>query len=230
MVEVAKQSAKTLKCGFNLRHHPGVRQIKKWCDAGIIGELTFLRCRYGMCGRIGYEKDWRGNKAMSGGGELLDQGVHILDLFRWFAGDFPEVTGFTATNYWNIAPLEDNAFALLRSNNKQIASLHVSWCQWRNLFSFEIFGKDGYVAVEGLGGSYGVERAILGRKSFTEPFKEEIIDFRGDDYSWRDEWREFVTAITEGREPLGSGLDGLEALKLVHAIYKSNQKSSMVTL
>jgi predicted dehydrogenase len=225
MLDASTKTGVILKCGFNLRHHPAIVQVKEWFDQGALGELSFLRCRYGTCGRLSYEKDWRGNSNLAGGGELLDQGIHVLDLFRWFGGIFSEVTGFIATNYRAVAPLEDNAFALLRTPNGQIAALHVSWTQWRNLFSFEVFGKDGYALAEGLGGSYGPEKAILGKRSFTKPFTEEIIDFRGEDPSWREEWRELVNAIKENREPLGSGLDGLEALKLVEAIYKSNRKT-----
>jgi predicted dehydrogenase len=219
-----------IKTGFTLRHHPGIQQTRKWFDSGLIGELMFLRCRYGMCGRPGYDREWRARGELSGGGELMDQGVHVLDLFRWFAGDFVQAVGFTSAAFWDVAPLEDNAFGLLRTREGQIASMHVSWTQWKNLFAFEIFGKDGYISVEGLGGSYGVERAALGRRSFADPFKEECIEFRGEDTSWREEWREFVAAIRENREPLGNGSDGLESLKLAYAIYESARESRVVSL
>jgi len=230
IVDTAREEGVKLKCGFTLRHHPGIQQAREWFYGGSIGKLIFLRCRYGMCGRPGYEKEWRARVEFSGGGELIDQGVHILDLFRWFAGDFVKAVGFTSTAFWDIAPLEDNAFGLLRTKEGQIASLHVSWTQWKNLFSFEIFGKEGYIMVEGLGGSYGLEHAILGRRSFVEPFKEESIEFRGEDRCWQDEWKEFTTAIRENREPLGNGLDGLESLKLAYALYESARKSCVVSL
>jgi predicted dehydrogenase len=167
---------------------------------------------------------------LSGGGELMDQGIHVLDLFRWFAGDFIQAVAFTSTSFWDTAPLEENAFALLRTRKGQIASLHVSWTQWRNLFSFEIFGRDGYITVEGLGGSYGLESAALGRRSFTDPFSEEIVEFRGEDKSWNQEWKEFVSAIKENREPLGNGLDGLESQKLVHQLYESARNNRVISL
>ncbi len=230
MVDTAQSQNVILKCGFNLRHHPAIQLAKKWCQEGRIGELSFLRCRYGTCGRLGYEKDWRCDPNLSGGGELLDQGIHVVDLFRMFGANVYEVTGFIATQYWPIAPIEDNAFALLRTKQGVITSLHVSWTHWRNLFSFEVFGKDGYVQVEGLGGSYGVEKAILGKRSFTEPFREEIVDFRGEDASWSEEWRELVSAVNHNREPQGNGIDGLEALRLVYAIYESNQKKHAITV
>ena len=230
IVDAARENEVILKCGFTLRHHQGVQQAREWFDKGLIGELIFLRCRYGMCGRPGYGEEWRAKIELSGGGELIDQGIHVLDLFRWFAGDFTQAVAFTNTAFWGIAPLEDNAFALLKTRNGQIASLHVSWTQWRNLFSFEAYGKEGYITVDGLGGSYGLERATLGRRSFTEPFREETIEFRGEDRSWYEEWKEFATAIKENREPLGNGSDGLESQKLACHLYESARNNRVVSL
>ena len=123
------------KCGFNHRHFPGITQAKQWCDDGLIGPITHMRCRHGIGGRQDYERDWRARPAVSGGGELMDQGSHALDLFRWFMGEFHEVYAALTTSFWEIAPLEDNAFGLLRQEGGQVASLHASWTQWKNLFS-----------------------------------------------------------------------------------------------
>lgn len=230
MLAAAQANNVILKCGFNHRHHPGIQKAREWFDEGIIGELNFIRCRYGICGRPDYEKEWRANSEMIGGGQLMEQGIHAVDLFRWFLGEITEVTGFTANRFWDIAPLEDNAFALFRTEKGQVASLHSSLTQWINLFSFELFGQDGYIVVEGLGGSYGVEKVTLGKRAFLEPFKEETTEFRGGDQSWREEWKEFVTAIEEKREPLGSGYDGLEALRLVYAVYESDRSGRVVRM
>ena len=230
MVQVAEETGLRLKCGFNLRHHPGIAQARGWFEQGAIGETTFIRCRYGIGGRTGYERGWRADPEMSGGGQLMDQGIHILDLCRWFLGDFAEVFGLLSTAFWGIAPLEDNVFALLRAPNSQVAFVHASWTQWKPLFSLEIFGREGYIIVEGLGGAYGTERAALGRRDFAAPFQERVIEFRGEDCSWRAEWEEFVAAVAEGREPLGSGRDGLEGLRIVHAIYEAAASHRLVTL
>jgi predicted dehydrogenase len=227
MVRVAREAGVSLKCGFNLRHHPAVRQVRQWFEAGDIGEIDWIRCRYGIGGRPGYDREWRAKAEISGGGQLMDQGIHALDLFRWFLGDFAEVFSFVATRFWDVAPVEDNAFALLRTARGQVAFLHASWTQWRPLFSFEVFGHDGYVMVEGLEGAYGSERAILGRRDFAAPFAEEVVEFRGKDRSWEEEWKEFVTAVRESREPLGNGQDGLESLRLVYAAYAASQNGSV---
>ena len=228
MLAVARESGAILKCGFNHRHHPGIQQARQWFDSGAIGEPMFIRCRYGIGGRPGYEKEWRADPQIVGGGQLMEQGIHAVDLSRWFLGDFAQVFAFTANHFWMTAPLEDNAFALYRTARGAVASIHSSLTQWRNLFSFELFGRDGYIAVEGLGGGYATERAALGKRDFTAPFAEEVVEFRGEDRSWREEWKEFVAAIKDGREPLGSGLDGLVALTLVYAAYQS-AATNMVT-
>ncbi len=221
MVAAPRQNGAILKCGFNHRHHPGLRQAHEWVSEGRIGEVTHAVGRYGIGGRPGYDREWRGRPEVGGGGQLMDQGMHLLDLFRWFMGEFEAAFGVLTTGYWPVEPLEDNVFAILTTKAGGAASLHASWTRWRNLFSLEVFGRDGYTVVEGLGGSYGTERAILGKRALLEPFREEVVEYRGKDTSWSAEWAEFVAAAREGREPLGNGEDGLAAQRTADAIYRS---------
>jgi len=230
LVEAARVNKVKLKTGFNHRHHAAIWKARELFDQGAIDQIYFIRCRYGHGGRPGYDREWRANPEISGGGELLDQGIHALDLFRWFLGDFKEVVGFTATSFWN-TPVEDNAFALIRTAEGRVASLHASWTQWKNLFSFEILGRAGYLIVEGLGGSYGLERLIWGRRLPQSGAPEEkCFEFPGPDASWEEEWQEFVTAIRQDREPLGNGYDGWQALRLAYAIYESAATGRIVKL
>lgn len=230
MVRVAQQRGVVLKCGFNLRHHPGIQRLKGWMTEDRIGEVMFIRCRYGLGGRPDYEEEWRARAEVSGGGELMDQGVHALDLCRWFLPDVNEGFAYLSTGYWNIAPLEDNAFVLLRTPTGRVASIHVSWTQWKPIFSFELFGREGYALIEGLGGVYGTMKATLGRRSWSGPFAEEVLEFHGEDLLWQAEWREFIAAVTEGREPVGSGRDGLRASLLVERLYQAASTGGKVTL
>ncbi|HET9002155.1 MAG TPA: Gfo/Idh/MocA family oxidoreductase [bacterium] len=228
-----------LKVGFNHRHHAAVAGAHEALRRGDLGEPFFIRCRYGHGGRPGYEREWRTVPEIAGGGELLDQGIHALDLFRWFLGDFVEGVGFAPTYFWRSEgdrltrrdTVEDNAFGLFRTATAQVATLHVSWTQWKNLFSFEIFGRDGYAIVDGLGGSYGAERLTLGRRlPASGPPEEQRAEFSGPDTSWEQEWQEFLAAIHEERQPLGSAHDAHEALKMVHAIYESQRTGALVRL
>ena len=163
MVKAAGEKGVILKTGFNHRFHPAIWKAHEMVAAGEIGPIYYLRCIYGHGGRPGYEKEWRASKDICGGGELLDQGVHVVDLFRWFLGDFEEAVGYTQTCYWPME-VEDNAFAIFRTIGGQTAMMHTSWTQWKNRFTFEVFGEAGYLIVEGLGGSYGVEKLIIGKR------------------------------------------------------------------
>ena len=146
--------------GFNHRYHRSLRKAKELVSSGALGELMFIRGRYGHGGRVGYEKEWRADPAISGGGELIDQGPHLIDLSRWFLGEFTEVQGWAETYFWKM-PVDDNGFMLLKTKHNQTAFLHVSCTEWKNLFSMEIYGRDGKLDLNGLGGSYGVERDYL---------------------------------------------------------------------
>lgn len=230
MVKAAEANHVKLKCGFNHRYHPAIHKAKELFDQGRIGQPSSIRCRYGIGGRPGYEKEWRANPEVVGGGQLMEQGIHALDLSRWFLGEFREVAALTANYFWKTEPLEDNAFVFLRTEDGRIASIHSSLTQWKNMFSFEIFGSEGYIYVEGLGGSYGTEHLAFGRREFLKPFAEEVVEFRGEDCSWYEEWKEFVACIEENREPSGSGYDGLVAMRLVNAAYESARKHCFVTL
>lgn len=226
-VEAAQAARVYLKGGFNHRYHPAIRRAYELHTEGAIGEIILLRCRYGHGARPGYENEWRGNPELAGGGELLDQGIHAIDLFRMFAGDFSEVFGWTSTRVWNIAPLEDNAMALLKNRAGVMASVHASWTQWKNLFSFEIFGRDGYLVIEGLGGSYGVERLKVGRRRpQSGPPDESEFEFTGPDLSWNAEWDDFMSSVISGRT--GGGEDSIAAMQLIDAIYVSMRENRPV--
>ena len=219
-----------LKTGFNHRFHPHLWKAKEIVDKGGIGRVIIIRARYGHGGRPGMEKEWRSSKDLCGGGELLDQGVHVIDLIRWFGGDILEATGKVETLFWPIE-VEDNAFAILKTDRGITASFHVSWTNWRNVFSFEVFGTDGYLKTEGLGGNYGPETLEFGRRKKEGGRPDiETFDFQAKDVSWKKEWMEFKSAILENREPIGSGLDGLKANEVVEALHESNVRNGTIRL
>ena len=128
----------TVKVGFNHRFHPALRKAKQIFDGGELGPLMYIRGRYGHGGRVGYDREWRADPAISGGGEMLDQGVHLIDLARWFAGDFVEVRAMWARSS-GICPWRTTALPLLKTAAGQVAWLHASCTEWKNLFCFEIF-------------------------------------------------------------------------------------------
>jgi predicted dehydrogenase len=230
MLNMARQKELVLKTGFNHRFHPALWKAKELADSKQIGTIFNIRARYGHGGRPGMEKEWRASKDLCGGGELLDQGVHIIDLIRWFGGEVNEVYGSAQTKFWPLN-VEDNAFAILKTKNNVTASFHVSWTNWKNIFSFEIFGTDGYLRIEGLGGSYGPETLEMGIRN-PQGGKPDITTFEFDpeDISWKSEWKEFKSAIEEKREPIGSGIDGLRANQVIEAIYESSQSKKAINI
>jgi len=230
MVKAADRAGRVLKCGFNHRHHPAVLEAHARFTRGDIGRIISARCRYGICGRPSHEQEWRANPKFAAGGQFMEQGSHGIDLFRWFMGDLVEVSCMTSVGFFRGQTLDDNGMAVFRSADGGLATLHSSLTQWKNLFSLELMGADGYLLIEGLGGAYGNERLYVGKRDYDAPFSDLVIEYRGADTSWRSEWKEFKAAINEGRAPIGDGHDGLEAMRLALAAYYSEQTKTIVSV
>lgn len=231
IIAAVRASGRVFKCGFNHRFHPAIMEMKRLADGGDLGRPMFGRCRYGLIGRPGFEQEWRADPKRAAGGQLAEQGIHGIDLFRWFLGEIVDVSCMTATHYFTAQSLEDNGMATFRTALGATASLHSSMTQWKNLFSFEIFGEDAYAIAQGLGSSYGTETLTWGRRDFDAPFSDTTIEYRGGDSSWAAEWRDFTHAVREGRQPsIGTAEDGLQALRVALACYESNQSRRFVGL
>jgi predicted dehydrogenase len=221
-IEAAFKAGVHVRVGFNHRYHPALQKTRQLIDQGETGELMFIRGRYGHGGRLGYEKEWRADPRLSGGGELLDQGVHLIDLSRWFLGDFSQVSGAAHTYYWDM-PVDDNGFLMLETANHQTAFLHVSCTEWKNLFSFEIYGKKAKIHIEGLGGSYGIERLTF-YKMLPQmgPPESTVWEYPGPDTSWDLEFADFLEDIHLKRAPASGLQDARAALKIIEKIYKES--------
>lgn len=218
----AAQTGVKVRLGYNHRFHPALRKARELFESGVLGPMMFLRGRYGHGGRKGYECEWRADPSLSGGGELIDQGVHLIDLAGWFLGDFPTVTGHADTCFWNM-PVDDNAFLSLRTASGQTAWLHVSCTEWKNMFSLELYGRDAKVSVDGLGGSYGPERCTYYRM-LPQMGPPEITawDYPGGDDSWALELAAFAEDISLGRAPSPGLTEAIRTLEIVEAIYRSS--------
>jgi predicted dehydrogenase len=215
----ALANGRLVRVGFNHRYHPALREARKLIDAGGVGELMFVRGRYGHGGRPGYEREWRADPARSGGGELIDQGVHLIDLARWLLGPFERIDGSAHTYFWSM-PVDDNAFMRLTTAGGRTAFLHASSTEWKNLFSLEIYGRTGKLHVEGLGGSYGVERLAYYRmRPEMGPPDTTIWEYPYPDRSWSHEFADFLDDVALRRQP-DPGLEAARAaLEVVEAIY-----------
>lgn len=222
VLETARRTGGLVRVGFNHRYHPSFIRARELFREGALGPMMFIRAAYGHGGRIGYEKEWRMQPEISGGGELIDQGVHLIDLSRCFLGDFTEVTGRAETLFWK-APADDNAFMLLRTENHQTAFLHVSCTEWKNSFSFEIYGRSAKLHITGLGGSYGIEKLAFYRMlPEMGPPETTIWEYPRGDASWNIEFAEFLEDIRLQRTPDAGLTDALAALRVVESIYQQS--------
>ena len=232
LVRLARKRGLVYQAGFNYRFHPAMERAKSLLVEGAIGRLLHGSARHGHGGRLDLEKEWRAQPEIAGGGELLDQGVHLIDLIRWFSGD--DVTGVQAalrTDFWPISPLEDHALCWLDLRGSARFSLEVSLTQWKNLFNFELVGERGAIIIEGLGGSYGSERLTLVRRpiQFGVP-SIEAETFSNPQHCWLAQWEEMERAIRCGEEPSGSAADSLACLRVIEAARLSSAERKMVTL
>ncbi len=222
VMKAAERRGVKVRVGFNHRYHRSFRKARELFESGALGELMFLRARYGHGGRLGYDKEWRAKPEISGGGELIDQGPHLIDLSRWFLGEFHEVQGFAHTYFWNM-PVDDNGFLLLRTRNQQVAFLHVSCTEWKNIFSMEIYGRQAKLEISGLGGSYGLEKLTYYKMlPGMGPPETTSWEYPMGDDSWEVEMEEFYEDIRLDRSPAASLEDASAALKIIERIYQES--------
>jgi len=217
--------------GFNHRYHAAVCEAKAIVDSGRLGKVMWMRGIYGKAGGPGYDMNWRNNREMSGGGILIDQGIHMVDLMRFFAGEYDEIRSFVGRAYWRV-DVEDNVFALLRnSETGQTAMIHSSATQWRHKFLLEIYLERGYLEIEGILSStktYGRESLKIARCMFDEngyplPNPRETVTYYDSDNSWADEVGNFVRSITDDKPVYSGGIgDAIKTMTLVQSIYSAD--------
>jgi len=221
-----------VKFGFNHRYHEAIVEAKAIVDKGRFGKTLWMRGIYGKAGGPGYDNNWRNNRDLSGGGILIDQGIHMLDLFRYFCGEFNEVKSFVGCSYWPVG-VEDNVFAILRNSaTGQTAMIHSSATQWRHKFLLEIYMEKGYLEIDGILSStrtYGRETLKIARCIFDEnkyplPNPQETLTFYDSDNSWVEEINEFVNCIINDKPISNGGVDdAVETMNLVHRIYSDDK-------
>ncbi|MBE9585357.1 Gfo/Idh/MocA family oxidoreductase [Mucilaginibacter sp. JRF] len=225
--EVEQRSGKTLMYGFNHRHHDSVLHMKRLIDSGEYGKVLWLRGRYGKSVTKDYFNQWRAKKELSGGGILMDQGIHMLDLFLFLSGDYDVVKAEVSNLYWHM-DVEDNAFVILKdSKTGKVASLHSTMSQWRHLFSLEIFLEKGYMVLNGLitsSMSYGEETLSVAKNRSTAPaatWKDEVVTKYVNNNSWRYEMDHFFDAI-DNNQPIvyGNSDDALKLMTIIDKVYE----------
>ena len=223
IVKAYKKHPVVVKVGYNHRFHPSIIMAKKLIDSKTYGQILFIRGRYGHGGRLRYEKEWRFDPEIAGGGELLDQGSHLIDLVNYFAGPMRNCIGYIGNLFWK-SSLEDTSFFILKNNKGQIAHLSATAVEWKNIFVFEIILERIKIQINGLGRSYGRETLTLYkmRPEMGPPVVKEF-DFDQEDNTWRQENREFFLKIKRDDISDKSIKDAKFVLETIEKIYKNNQ-------
>jgi predicted dehydrogenase len=233
MTEIAavhESTDRLLMYGFNHRRHPAVMKMKELVDDGSMGRILWMRGRYGKSVDGDYLQGWRANKELAGGGILLDQGIHMLDLFLHIGGQvFDEVQAMVSSLYWKTEGIEDNVFAIMRNRDSGMcAQLHSTMTQWRHLFSLEVFCERGYMVLNGLktgSGTYGEEVLTVARNRTRAPAatwqEEERFEYAVDN-SWDQEAREFLEALRQSsKQNHGTVVDAIQVMTLIDTIYRN---------
>lgn len=234
MKSASQKTDKVLKFGFNHRYHNSIIEAKALIDSGLIGDLVCARGVYGKAGNLNFGQEWRNDTSLSGGGILLDQGIHMVDLLGYFMGEFVEIQSAVDHLVWTEMTTEDSAFAILKTEHGQVASLHSSALQWKHKFDLDLICTNGYIALNGIltaTQSYGEETMSYYRKDLNlktgklgRPM-EHTLCFDSDD-SWELELEEFYDVIAKGRKLQQGTVDqAVQVMDLIEKIYKHGQEN-----
>jgi 1,5-anhydro-D-fructose reductase (1,5-anhydro-D-mannitol-forming) len=223
-----RSSGLALMYGFNHRHHESIKKIKTLVYSKEMGEILWMRGRYGKEVDEDFFKGWRAKREFAGGGIMLDQGIHMLDLMIYLSGGFDEVQSMVSNLYWKADGVEDNVFVNLRSKKTGIcASIHSTMTQWRYIFSLEVFLEGGSVILNGLktsSGAYGDEQLTVKRNkshSASTTYESEVQEIYDRDTSWTSEVLHFLDAVEEGKPiELGNSNDALNVMRIIDKIYR----------
>lgn len=233
IIEAEKKSKRILIYGFNHREHGAAKKIHELVNSGQYGKVLWMRGRYGKSVDENYFSTWRAKPEMAGGGILIDQGIHMVDLFLHIGGNFDEIHAFVSSLYWNLPGIEDNVFAIMRNSQTGMsASLHSTMTQWRHLFSFEVFLEAGYMVLNGLktpSGTYGAEELAVAANRTKAPaatWQDEERFLYEVDHSWANEMARFCDCIQKSASDLGDSKDALRVMRVIDRIYKNERFES----
>lgn len=223
IVSVVEKTGKFFKTGSNHRCFGSVRKAYEIVQSGFIGDVISFNGRIGNDGER-VKQSWFWDKELSGGGTLIDNGCHLLDLARWFIGDFVEGTGMVSNVYWKDCPVEDTATGVFTTKDGKMATINSSWRQLSGYFHFEVNGADGYITVDGRFDTHGGDNLYWqSTRGRGEIYSLNFGHVKPDSYVV--ELEEFFDDIMNNRQPKPSHLDGLAVIKMIETIYKSNNQT-----
>lgn len=242
MIDASRRAGKVLTVGFNHRYFDAVKVVRDAVVSGKIGRLSYVRGFTGHTGLSEFKAPWMYDKDAMGGGTLLDNGIHMIDLVRYILGEVESVYGIAKTDIWNLDRSEDNAFALMHARGGAIGSLHASWSEWKGYrFFIEAYGDKGMarayyapmmstlITMDRPGGPPKTVRNFYLGTAFREKFRGWQSTVIG---TFQQELSDFVARATGGE---GSGIiagaeDGFRAIEIANAVYQATESGQQVRL
>jgi predicted dehydrogenase len=240
MVETSRKTKRTLATGFNHRYFPAIQFVKQALHSGVIGELDHIRAFAGHTGLSEFSAKWMYDKKVIGGGALMDNGIHIIDLTRYLLGEVDEVFGIATCNIWKLDQSEDNGFALMRSPHGKNAILHATWAEWKGYrFHIDVYGDKGMarayyapmmsmvIYMDSVGGPRRrkfnfypmniIKEKFQGWQTTTaKAFRQEFLDFVG---------------LCHGKNgTIADGFSGFRAVEIANAVYRCTMEKQPIRL
>lgn len=219
-----KENKIKLKYGFNHRYHDSIMIAKKIIDSKKYGKLINIKGLYGKSKIVPFTGGWRSKKSIAGGGILLDQGIHLIDLMRYFVGNFQEVKSFVGNNFWK-HKVEDNAYVMMRTKKNVVVMVHSTATQWQHEFRVEITLEKALINLTGIlsnSMTYGKEKIKIQPK-LSKTSKDQVMNFTKD-LSWEREIKEYIDCIKSNKKiQNGNIYDAINVMKMIDIIYKSDK-------
>ena len=222
--------SESIRCGFNHRFHPAIQMARRYVSEQRIGDMLFGRATYGIGARPNYTQEWRANPDMAAGGQFIEQGSHLIDLFQWIIGPVSSIYAKTSNKIFQDQSLDDGGMAILSFQDGISVQIHTTLAQWHNKFEFEIYGTQGFVKVSGLGNTYGTETFEYAERDDFSPFNSHTHQFRGQDKSWILEWQAFKDSILGEKSDIGTINDGYRIMLVAEAGYRSHSTHQEISL
>lgn len=240
MLDAARASGRTLATGFNHRYYPSMKFLKQAVDDGQIGTVDHLRVFGGHDGLHNFRADWQYKAPVSGGGAMMDVGIHMTDLARFVMGEVSEVYGVATNRVLQVPGSEDNAMAIFKSPAGVSAFYQATWTEWKGYrFYVEVYGDKGmvrgyYAPMQNLLVTH--ERPGTPRKKVRKFYPEIMLREKLKSWtstallSFQEELADFLRMVNGEKTPLADGVAGFRAVEMANAVYESSKTGKPVPL
>lgn len=210
MIETAEQTKVVFTMATKFRYCEDVVKAKAIIASGVLGEI--VQFENAFTAKVDMSKRWNSQKEISGGGVLIDNGTHSVDIVRYFLGAITDVLALETSGTQNLS-VDENVKLLVKTENNIAASVDLTWGINKELPNFiSVYGKNGTLHIGWRESKYKLNSSpdwnVFGKGyDKVQAFKSKIENFAG--------------AITNGEELLTKPSDALASVEVIEAAYKS---------